>query len=114
MINKVTRYVCSECHKEYKENPSTCSCALSNKPGKVVGPFKLLSSENGGWKCECIFCTQVKFVHSSNLKRQTSCGCVPRSIRIQTFDQYSVTFACTKCREIQTTTLPVLEWCCDA
>ena len=112
-INQVTRYECSSCKKLYAHSVSHCACENKNREGKVEGPFRLIEKVGGRWKCECILCTGIKEVHVSNLKRQSSCGCLPRHIRLVTITPERVKYHCNKCGKEVSEDLPITQWCHD-
>lgn len=114
-IEQICIFRCCECGKTYNKHPGHCKCADNNRPGKIIGPFTLISSEANGWKVRCNLCTEYKLINTSNLSRQKSCGCVPRWIRIleiNNVDNTAKTF-CKRCSKYSVYELPILEWCCD-
>lgn len=111
-IEEVTKYRCSLCKKEFNSHPGICNCINRNQPGKIIGPFTLLSKNNGSWKCQCNICSQTKNVHSSNIRRQNSCGCAPRWIEIIEVNKDKIRYKCRKCNQSIVSPLPVFEWCC--
>lgn len=113
MIEEIIRYRCTRCGKEFDDEVIKCPCESRLEEGKVVGPFTLIEKERGGWKVKCNLCTQYATIHSSNLNRQKSCGCVPRHIRVVDITGDKVRLNCIKCNSTVIESLPVLEYCCD-
>jgi DNA-directed RNA polymerase subunit RPC12/RpoP len=114
MIEELTIYKCTNCGKTYDTDPVRCDCNKKRVPGKVIGPFKLKEAMlQGRWKVQCLLCTQIKTIHGSNLLRQKSCGCAPKSVDIMHVTPDFLRYQCKRCGRTTSTNLPVFEWCCN-
>ena len=114
MIEKRTIYICGDCGKIYEDDPQNCECESRLTKGKIIGPFEILdTSTNGSLKCQCQLCGIVCKVASSNIKRQVSCGCKPRSAEILQFMEEKIRYKCRKCGQTKIENLPIEEWCCE-
>ena len=112
MFEEIIAYRCKRCGKQYDVHPGVCTCEAKNHPGKHVGAFILLEQINGRWKVQCKVCNMIKEVHSSNLKRQKTCGCAPRGIDVIHIQDDNITYRC-KCTELVHDKLPLDEWHCE-
>lgn len=111
---KRTIYECTNCKKQYVDEPRSCFCEEKLEENSVVGPFKLLEKVNGDkWKVMCLMCDIIKVIHRSNIKRSQSCGCKPRHCSVITFTNKGVRYKCEKCNSHINSNYPILDWCCN-
>ena len=113
MIHEVIIYTCDNCKKIYKDHPGKCECENSLRNQEQIGPFKILDTvSNGLFKVQCLLCGMVKEIHRSNLRRQVSCGCKPKTIEILQFTETQFRYRCRKCGASKLSSFPVDQWCC--
>lgn len=85
------------------------------EPGRLIGPFELLTKIDAQkWEARCRLCDIIKPLHISNMYRQKSCGCKPKHINIEYFDDEGFQYTCRTCGQTKIVDLPMREpWCCD-
>lgn len=113
MIEEQVYYVCSDCGKIYDSNPQHCECETKLAKGRIIGPFEILdATTNGSLTCQCRLCGLIKDINSSNIRKQSSCGCKPRSAQILQFMTDQIRYKCRRCNKTNIDNLPIDLWCC--
>ncbi len=113
MIQQKLVFRCTLCGKDYENPQQHCMCETTLKAGDNIGPFHILEKRGRDYKVECNICGLVKDIHSSNIRRQVSCGCKPRHVSISRILANEIRYRCKKCDEVHLVSLPLDEWCCD-
>lgn len=112
----LTSYRCVRCNKVYHSDPpDKCICRSPYEIGNLLGPFKITGAkdEDGKIPVVCLICDCSKDIHYTGLKRQKSCGCKPKWIDVLDISEEFVRYRCSKCGQISTDELPVINYCCE-
>ena len=115
MIEEITIYKCTVCGKTYTDKVTECTgCSNRIVVGQIVGPFRVIKklAVTGKYRVECLLCGFEKEILSSNLKRQSSCGCKPRHIEILHITEHKVRYHCRRCLDNRAEELPIFTYCC--
>ena len=116
MIESQTIYKCTKCGAIYEDDPGKCKCEEKLIKGKQAGNFMLVSKIPGPkrrWKVTCLLCDNYHEIAETNIKRQFSCGCVPKHIDIGEVKNGTVQYVCRKCDSSRHVRVPVAIYCCE-
>lgn len=112
----VILYRCSDCNRLYEEKPENCICERRvYVEGERIGPFvvKGNSEKQAHVKVRCILCDTFVDIAYSNIRRQQSCGCKPRSAEVLELSEEVLVYRCRRCGKSNTAVLPIITYCCE-
>lgn len=112
----ITCYRCSDCNRLYEEDPERCVCERSVfVKDSVHGSFIVRDKAEKPtyYLVTCILCGSTKEIRYSNIRRQDSCGCKPRSAIISEITPEKVMYTCRKCGESHILVPPIVSYCCE-
>ena len=115
-FKEIRAFMCEHCSRVYTTLPLNCVCEKrSYLIGQIIGSFVLQTrpSEDGMVSVTCVLCGLTSEMHYTNMKRQVSCGCKPKHIKLEDVQAEITRYKCQRCRTLHTEANPIVTYCCE-
>lgn len=113
---QIVGFKCTDCGRFYETLPNECICvkAVFYK-GRLSGSFIIEGppDDSGIVQVTCVLCGMTTNIHYTNIKKQISCGCKPKYIRMLKVTKDIVQYKCDKCQSVTNAVPPIVVYCCE-